>query len=150
MMDVREQIEDYFKLMGLKYTWNSVAHRFELGFTERKDERPASPTVEDEATFRYTVNVEITDKWVQVYCDVYELEKVPADRREAVLIDLLSLNRKYAEVCYDYDPRRGMIGTSQEMLVQGLNFDLFRDEFMAVPWAVKRFWVEIAATHGLE
>ena len=35
------------------------------------------------------------------------------------------------------------------MMIQGLNFDGVREEFLAVPWAVKKFWSEIAKKHGL-
>jgi hypothetical protein len=48
------------------------------------------------------------------------------------------------------DEARGVIGTSQEMMAQGLNFDEFREEFLAVPWAVKKFWSEVAKKHGLK
>ncbi len=150
-MDIIDQIADYFNLLKFKFTKSAEGDAFHLVFTERKDEQPASPTApDDEKTFRYTINVTISDKWVQVYCDVYPLDKIPDEQRAGVFLDLLAMNRKYAEVCFDYDAERGIIGTSQEMLVRGLNFDLFRDEFLAVPWAVKRFWVEIASKHGLQ
>ena len=151
LADTKKQIQDYLDLLKMKYTWNEEVGVFELVFTERKDDMPASPELaEDDMTFRYTVAVRPGERWVQVYCDVYPIDKIPENTREDVLIHLLACNRKYAEVCFDYDENRGVIGTSQEMLVQGLNFDAFRDEFFAVPWAVKKFWTEVAKEHGLK
>ncbi|MBS3795217.1 MAG: hypothetical protein KGY80_09985 [Candidatus Thorarchaeota archaeon] len=148
---VKEQIASYLDLLEMKHSWNDEKREFELLFKERKDNIPASPMVtEDEDHFRYKINVVLSEKWVQVYCDVYPLEKIPEQKKSEILLDLLGANRKYAEVCFDYDQEGDIIGTSQEMMVQGLNFDAFREEFLAVPWAVKRFWSEIAKKHNLE
>ncbi len=150
-MDVKEQIADYLDLLEMKHTWNEKKERFELTFTERKDEKPASPSATgDDVQFRYTVCIQPTDKWVQVYCDVIPLKEVPDEVREGLFLDLLAMNRKYAEVCFDYHDEREVIGTSQEMMVQGFHFDSFRAEFLAVPWAVKKFWTEVAAKYGLK
>jgi hypothetical protein len=86
---------------------------------------------------------------VQIYADVFPISRIPEERQSNVFLDSLRANRKYAEVCFDYDDIKGVIGTSQEMMVQGLNFDTFREEFLAVPWAVKRFWTEIAKKNRL-
>ncbi|TXT55697.1 MAG: hypothetical protein BAJATHORv1_30077 [Candidatus Thorarchaeota archaeon] len=151
MVEIRTQIEDYLELLKLKHTWNEREGIFELVFSERKDELPASPLPEEaEEHFRYTITVKPDEKWIQVFCDVYPLEKIPEAIRREVFLDLLACNRRYAEVCFDFDESREIIGTSQEMMVQGLNFDMFREEFLAVPWAVKKFWTEVASKHSLE
>ncbi|MGV9103854.1 MAG: hypothetical protein ACOC38_09270 [Promethearchaeia archaeon] len=148
---VKEQVESYLDLLDMKHYWNEEKDVFELVFKERKDELPASPMVtEEEDHFRYRINVLLTEKWVQVYCDVYPLDQISDDKKSEVLQDLLAANRKYAEVCFDFDEDQEVIGTSQEMMVQGLNFDAFRAEFLAVPWAVKKFWAEIAQKHNLD
>ncbi|NWF95551.1 MAG: hypothetical protein HXY34_05375 [Candidatus Thorarchaeota archaeon] len=150
MAEVKSQIEDYLSLMKMKYTWDEKAGAFQLLFTERKDARPVSPSdMEQKDTFRYVVTVKPFGKWVQIRADVYPLEMIPQEKLAQVLMDLLTANLKYPEVCFDLDQERGIIGTSQEMMTQGLNFDGFREEFFAVPWAVKRFWAEIAPKHGL-
>jgi hypothetical protein len=150
-LDIKEQIADYLDLLEMKHTWNEERERFELVFTERKDEKPASPSArDDEEQFKYTICIQPTEKWVQVYCDVLPLKEVPIDMRQDMFLDLLTMNRKYAEVCFDYDAKRQIIGTSQEMMVQGFHFDSFRAEFLAVPWAVKKFWTEMADKYGLE
>ncbi len=150
-MDLRAQVADYLDLLKMKYKWNDEESCFELIFTERKDEQPAAPepTEDSDLYFKYTIKIGIGERWVQVYCDIYPLDKIPKEKREEVLLDLLSFNRKYAEVCFDYDESTGVIGTSQEQMVQGFNFDGFREEFFAVPWAVKKFWSDIAKKHGL-
>lgn len=148
---VKEQVASYLDLLEMKYSWNDEKREFELLFKERKDNIPASLMVtEDDDHFRYKINVVLSEKWVQVYCDVYPLEKIPEQKKSEILLDLLGANRKYAEVCFDFDQEREIIGTSQEMLLLGLNFDAFREEFLAVPWAVKRFWSEIAKKHNLQ
>jgi hypothetical protein len=85
-----------------------------------------------------------------VSSDIYPVKSVPTEKKADLLQDLLACNRKYAEVCFDFNEERGMLGTSQEMMTQGLNFDEFREEFLAVPWAVKKFWAEVAKKHGLK
>ncbi len=151
MVNVVSQIQDYLKLLNLKFMWNSSDGVFELVFTERKDGKPVvDETVEDDVQFKYVVFVKPGEKWVQVFCDIYPLDKIPEEKRDAVFLDLLAANRDYAEVCFDFDKARGIVGSSQEMLSVGLNFDVFRDEFFAVPWAVKKFWTDIATKHGLE
>ncbi|MGY5855605.1 MAG: hypothetical protein RTS72_03335 [Candidatus Thorarchaeota archaeon] len=151
MVEVRDQLEDYLNLLDMKHFWNEKETVFELVFSERKDEQTASESVEeDELSFKYTIFVKPGTKWVQVYTDVYPLSDIPEEKKSSVYLDLLGSNRKYAEVCFDFDEARGFIGTSQEMMVQGLTFDGFREEFLAVPWAVKKFWTEIAKKHGLE
>jgi hypothetical protein len=151
LIDIRSQIEDYLDLMNMKHYWNEEEGTFELVFTERKDEQSANATTEDDGeSFKYTIFVRPGVKWIQIYTDVYPINKIPEDKKLPVFLDLLGSNRKYAEVCYDHDEARGFIGTSQEMMIQGLNFDGFREEFLAVPWAVKKFWTEIASKHNLE
>lgn len=151
MIDVRTQIEDYLDLLNMSYFWNEEEGVFELVFNERKDEQSASESTEEDAlSFKYTLFVKPGLKWIQIYADVYPLNKIPEEKKQSVYLDLLRSNRKYAEVCFDLDEPRGFIGTSQEMMVQGLNFDGFRAEFLAVPWAVKKFWTEIAKKHDLE
>lgn len=150
-MDVRRQVADYLDLLKMRYTWIEAESAFELVFSERKDEIPASPEhVDEDGYFKYTIKIGITERWVQIYTDVYPLDDIPEDRRLEILLDLLAANRKYAEVCFDYDEPRKMIGTSQEQMIQGFNFDGFREEFYAVPWAVKKFWSEIAKKHNLQ
>ncbi len=151
MTDVKKQIADYMEFMRLRFGWNEQTGCFELPFTERKDVQPMTTSASQQApVFKYVIYVRPTDKWVEIYTDVYPLARVPPDKQMPFLLDLLAANRKYAEVCFDFDERRGMIGTSQEILTHGLNFDLFRDEFGAVPWAVKKFWSDIAPKYGLE
>ena len=151
MIDVRTQIEDYLDLLNMSYFWNEEEGVFELVFNERKDEQSASESTEEDAlSFKYTLFVKPGLKWIQIYADVYPLNKIPEEKKQSVYLDLLHSNRKYAEVCFDLDEPRGFIGTSQEMMVQGLNFDGFRAEFLAVPWAVKKFWTEIAKKHDFE
>ena len=151
MVEVRDQLEDYLNLLDMNHYWNDKDNVFELVFCESKDEQTASEDSENnELTFKYTIFVKPGTKWVQIYTDVYPLSKIPEEKKPAVYLDLLGSNRKYAEVCFDFDEARGFIGTSQEMMVQGLTFDGFREEFLAVPWAVKQFWTEIAQKHGLE
>lgn len=148
MTDIKSQIEDYLDLLEMKHTWNSKDEQFELVFSERKDGKTAKP--DDKDTFQYTVFIRPGVKWIQIYTDVYSLSDIQQDKREKVFIKLLQANRKYAEVCFDIDESRNFIGSSQEMMVQGLNFDGFREEFLAVPWAVKKFWTEIARELGLK
>jgi hypothetical protein len=150
MVDIRAQIEQYLELMKIKYMWNARDNCYELAFAERRDGLPASsyPT-KDPGQFKYTIKVKPGEKWIQISTDIYPIDRVPQEKLVQLLIDLLSSNRKMAEVCFDLDEERGMIGNSQEMMTQGLNFDLFREEFLVVPWTVKRFWTEIAKKHGL-
>jgi len=150
-MDIRSQIEDYFDLLDMKYEWNDDAEAYELVFRERKDELPAKAGVEEDGKyFRYSIWVKPMTKWIQIWCDVYPIEDIPSDMKDEVFLSLLKSNREYAEVCFDYDKERDMIGTSQEMMIQGLNFDGFREEFLAVPWSVKKFWTTIAEDYDLK
>jgi hypothetical protein len=151
VVDVRRQIEEYLDLLDMKYTWDEKENTFKLMFSERKDAKTYSPDEKDDGlSFSYTISISPGERWIQIYTDVIPITKIPEEKRGNVLLDLLRANRKYAEVCFDFDERRGVIGTSQEMMAQGLNFDTFREEFLAVPWAVKRFWTEIAKKHKLE
>ena len=148
MVDIRKQIEGYLDLLNMKHTWDAKENVFELVFSERKDSKTATP--DDADTFQYTVFVRPGAKWIQIYTDVYPITQIPKKKRDEVFLELLRANRNYAEVCFDYDKDKKFIGSSQEMMVQGLNFDGFREEFLAVPWAVKKFWSEIAPKFGLE
>jgi hypothetical protein len=151
LVDIRSQIEDYLDLLDMNHFWNEEEGVFELVFNERKDEQSASESTDDDAlSFKYTLFVKPGEKWIQIFTDVYPVSKIPEEKKQFVYLDLLGSNRKYAEVCFDFDESRGFIGTSQEMMVQGLSFDGFRAEFLAVPWAVKKFWTEIAKKHNLE
>jgi len=150
LVDVRRQVEEYLDLLDMKYIWDDKEGIFELVFSERKDALTYTPQAEDDGmSFSYTICISLGEQWIQIYTDVIPLEKIPKEKRSEVFLDLLRANRKYAEVCFDYDENRGMIGTSQEMMVQGLNFDAFKEEFLAVPWAVKRFWIEIAKNYKI-
>lgn len=148
MTDVKSQIEDYLNLLDMNHTWNAKESFFELVFSERKDNKTATP--DDSKAFQYTIFIRLGTKWVQIYTEVYPLSKIPDKKRDEVFLELLLANRKYAEICFDFDKASGFIGSSQEMMVQGLNFDGFREEFLAVPWAVKKFWTEIAPKFGLK
>jgi hypothetical protein len=151
VVDVIRQIEDYLDLLGMKYSWDDKEGIFELLFSERKDSKTYTPSLEDDGlSFKYTIYIRPGERWVQVYTDIISLDNIPKEKRDDVFLDLLRANRRYAEVCFDYDETKRIVGTSQEMMAQGLNFDAFREEFLAVPWAVKRFWTEIAKKHELE
>jgi len=151
LVDLRKQIEEYLDLLDMKYTWDDKEGIFELVFSERKDAETYTPlTKNDGMSFSYTINISLGEQWLQIYTDVIPIDKIPVGKRSDVFLDLLRANRKYAEVCFDFDEAKGMIGTSQEMMVQGLNFDAFREEFLAVPWAVKRFWTEIAKKYNID
>jgi hypothetical protein len=151
LVDVRRQIEEYLDLLDMKYAWDDKEGIFELVFSERKDAKTYTlQTKDDGMSFSYIINISPGERWVQIYTDVISLDKIAKEKRDDVLLDLLKANRKYAEVCFDFDESKGVIGTSQEMMVQGMNFDSFREEFLAVPWAVKRFWTEIAKKHKIE
>ncbi|MBN2228206.1 MAG: hypothetical protein JW779_01360 [Candidatus Thorarchaeota archaeon] len=150
MVDTRRQIEDYLSLLDMKFTWDEKTGSFSLLFNERKDAKNYTPgAVDDDSTFKYTITIKPGERWIQIYADVYPIDQIPTDKRQDVFLDLLKTNRTYAEVCFDFDESRKTIGTSQEMMIQGLNFDGFREEFLAVPWAVKKFWTEIAKKHKL-
>ncbi|UCE11053.1 MAG: hypothetical protein JSW61_03725 [Candidatus Thorarchaeota archaeon] len=133
-----KQIAEYLELLKLSYKWHKAEDMFHLAFSE------------DQGKVEYTIRINITDKWVQVFTDIYEVDKIPVEKRAAVFQDLLAANRKYAEVCFDYNETKRRIGTSQEQMKQGLTFDTFRAEFLAVPWAVKKFWSEIATKYDLK
>lgn len=148
MVNIKSQIEDYLELLDMQYTWNSKKKFFELVFSERKDSKIATP--DDDSAFQYTIFIQPGSKWIQIYADIYPLNNIPEKKREKIFLELLLANRKYAEVCFDYDNDRKCIGTSQEMMVNGLNFDGFRAEFLATPWAVKKFWTEIAPKFNLK
>ncbi|NHJ13401.1 MAG: hypothetical protein EAX95_06970 [Candidatus Thorarchaeota archaeon] len=150
MANIKEQLKDYLDLLNMVYKWKESEEIFELTFRERKDDKPVSKKPTGTESFTYTIEIRPGKKWIQIYCDVYPLAKIPSEKRDAVFLDLLRCNRDYAEVCFDFDKERGFIGTSQEMMIQGLNFDSFREEFLAVPWAVKKFWAEIARSHNLK
>lgn len=151
LIDIKEQIEDYLSLLNMKHTWNEKEGLFELVFSERKDAKDASlGKSEDDKTFQYVLYIRPGLKWIQIYTDIYPLAKIPKNKHKDVFLDLLKAHRKYAEVCFDIDSERGFIGSSQEMMIRGLNFDIFQEEFLAVPWAVKNFWTDIAPKHGLK
>jgi len=151
LVEVKAQVAEYLDLLKMKYAWKEKEGHFELVFSERKDDRPASAArLDEEGYFRYIIRIRPTEKWVQVSSDIYPVKSVPPEKKADLLQDLLACNRKYAEVCFDFNEERGMLGTSQEMMTQGLNFDEFREEFLAVPWAVKKFWAEVAKKHGLK
>lgn len=150
LVDLRRQIEEYLDLLDMKYTWDDKEGIFELIFSERKDAKTFTPDSKDNGkSFSYTIKILLGERWIQVYTDVIPIDKIPEEKRKDAFLDLLRANRKYAEVCFDFNESKGMIGTSQEMMVQGLNFDAFREEFLAVPWAVKRFWIEIAKKYKI-
>jgi hypothetical protein len=98
----------------------------------------------------YTIRISVSTNWVQVHTDIYEFDKIPDEKKGAVMLDLLAANRKYAEVCFDFNESSRCIGTSQEQMKRALSFDSFRAEFLAVPYAVRKFWSEIAKKHNLE
>lgn len=148
MVDIKCQIEDYLNLLNMNHTWNSKEKHYELVFSERKDNKIAKP--DDENAFQYSIYIRPDLKWIQVHTEIYPLSRIPENKRDAVFVELLLANRKYAEVCFDCDKERKFIGTSQELKIQGLNFDGFREQFLAVPWAVKKFWSEIAPKFNLE
>lgn len=150
MADVKAQIAGYLELLKMKYLWNEKESSFELIFTERKDGRPIAASAGDtKSQFNYTVKVKISEKWVQVSSNIIPIDAIPEEKRLSLLTELMSSNRKFPEVCYDIDEPRRMIGTSQETLLEGLNFDTFRAEFLAVPWSVRNFWADSAKRYGL-
>ena len=69
-MEIKTQLSEYLDLLKMKYVWNDEEVLFELEFTERKDEQPAthSPDGDEEKYFRYTIKIKPGEKWVQIYC----------------------------------------------------------------------------------
>ena len=79
MVDIKSQIEDYLGLLNMKHTWNAKESVFELVFSERKDNKTATP--DDANTFQYTIYVKPGSKWIQIYTEVYKVASIPDKKR---------------------------------------------------------------------
>ena len=95
VVDVIRQIEDYLDLLGMKYSWDDKEGIFELLFSERKDSKTYAPNLEEDGlSFKYTIYIRPGERWVQVYTDIISLDRIPAEKRDDVFLDLLRANRR--------------------------------------------------------
>ncbi|MHA1960053.1 MAG: hypothetical protein ACW99U_07470 [Candidatus Thorarchaeota archaeon] len=146
-----KQIAEYLDLLNFSYKWNEAEGTFHLVFAEKIDGKdPDSGRKDEKGKVEYTIRISVSSNWVQVHTDIYEIDKIPDEKKSEVMLDLLAANRKYAEVCFDFNETSRCIGTSQEQSKRALSFDTFKAEFLAVPWAVRKFWSDIAKKHNLE
>ena len=126
---IKEKIEKYLTLMNLKFDWNPELKAFLLNY--RIEGR------------KYTVIIDWTNNWIVMRAEILPASEVPRNRIEMLCRLLLRANHDLPEVRYDLD-EEGNIGTSQQVEIDACLFDVFEEEFYAVPFAIKYFWTDIA------
>lgn len=130
---IEERIARYLKLMNLKFEWNEKDKVFLVPY--------------EISGRKHVVVIFVSNNWVWMRCGIIRREEIPKRRELELYRVLLQANHDYPEFVFDMD-RNGNIGTSQEIYVDALSFDVFEEEFLAIPFAVKYFWEKIAPALG--
>jgi len=130
---IEERIAKYLRLMNLKFEWREKDKVFLVPYkiSGRK----------------HVVVIFVANNWVWMRCGIIRKEEIPRRKELELYKVLLKANHDYPEFVFDMD-KDGNIGTSQEIYVDALNFDVFEEEFLAIPFAVKFFWEKIAPALG--
>ena len=130
---VEERIAKYLKLMNLKFKWDEKEGVFLIPY--------------EISGRKHMIVIFVANNWVWMRCGIIMKDEIPKRKELELYKMLLQANHDYPEFVFDMD-KEGNIGTSQEIYVEALNFDVFEEEFFAIPFAVKFFWEKIAPTLG--
>jgi len=130
---IEERIARYLKLMNIKFKWKEKDGVFLIPY--------------EISGRKHMIVIFVADNWVWMRCGIIKKEEIPKRRELELYKILLQANHDYPEFVFDMD-QDGNVGTSQEIYVEALNFDVFEEEFLAIPFAVKFFWEKIAPNLG--
>lgn len=128
MSEFIKRIGEYLKKMNLKYEWIEEKEHFEVPYKIEGHD--------------HSVIISIVGKWIYMRSGILQPDKIPQAKETELYKTLLHSNHTVPEICYDMDDQ-GYIGTSQEILASALSFDVFEEEFFAIPYAISHFWKKI-------
>lgn len=128
MGEFSKRIGEYLAKMNLNYNLIEEKDQFEIPYKIEGHD--------------HCVIISIVGKWVSMRAGILQPDKVPKGKETELYKLLLLSNHTVPEVCFDMDDQ-GYIGTSQEILKSALTFDIFEEEFYAIPYAISHFWTQI-------
>ena len=125
---VKERIETYLKMLGVKFQWSE------------EDQAFVAPYKIDENV--HLIIIRWNGPWLIMSAGILPSEHIPPSERERLYELILKANHKYPEFSFDIDDN-GNVGYSEDIFIPALTFDVFAEEFLSIPSAIKYFWEEI-------
>lgn len=120
-------------MLGLKFEWSSEINAFIIPY--RIDDH------------KHLVTIRLSGNWIIISVGILPSDDVPDEKKLDLYKALLMANHDLPEFSFDID-KFGNIGYSQDIFIPALTFDVFAEEFLSIPVAIKYFWEKILPTIG--
>jgi len=125
---VKERIETYLRMLGVKFQWSEEDQAFVVPYKIGEN--------------IHLIIVRWNGPWLIMSAGILPSESVPSSEKEKLYELILKANHKYPEFSFDMDDV-GNIGYSEDIFIPALTFDVFAEEFLSIPSAIKYFWEKI-------
>ncbi len=97
----------------------------------------------------FYVLLTVIGDWVWMKAQIVSLSDVPEEKRCDLLRDLLRAHSELNEVRYELSSSE-VVGTTQEIPLEGLNLDNFRSEFTALIFGIEYFMDNLVDRYGID
>jgi len=125
---VKERIETYLKMLGVKFQWDEERKAFIIPYKVGENV--------------HVIVIRWNGPWLIMSTGILLKENILESEKKKLYELILKANHKYPEFSFDMDDE-GNIGYSEDIFIPALTFDVFAEEFLSIPAAIKYFWEEI-------
>ncbi|MGQ4891149.1 MAG: hypothetical protein ACP6IP_01550 [Candidatus Njordarchaeia archaeon] len=125
---VQDRIVAYLKMLGLKFEWSNEANAFLVPYKINNH--------------KHIITIRTVGNWLIISVGILAYDEVPPGKKADLYKTLLLANHEFPEFSFDID-QTGNIGYSEDIFIPALTFDVFAEEFLSVPVAIKYFWEKI-------
>jgi len=128
---VKDRIGAYLHMLGLKFEWSDEIKAFIVPYKINEH--------------KHIIVIRIAGNWIVMSVGILPAEEVPPIKKDELYETLLKANHDYPEFSFDIDAQ-GNVGYTEDIFVPALTFDVFSEEFLSIPVAIKYFWEKIYPT----
>lgn len=136
---VKPRVAMYLKALGFDYEWSDEYNTFIIPLKVSLEEGEEGENSKEKT---HAMLVQIKGMWLSMRVGLLGNGQIPKDREEEMYVKLLKANSTHPEFAFSMNDR-GDLGYNQDIFIPALNFDVFMEELLSLPKAVKFFWKEV-------
>lgn len=137
---IKPRIAMYLKALGFNFKWVDEKNTFLIPIKVKIDK-------ENEKVRKHAILIQEKGLWISMRVGLLPQKQIPHDQEADLKEQLLRANADYPEFSFSVNSE-GNIGYNQDIFAPALNFDVFMEELLSIPRAIKKFWSDILP--GLE
>ncbi len=129
---VEDRIATYLKMLGLKFEKSQELNAFVVPYVIKTKDRE----------HKHLIIIRTSGPWLILSVGIISKDDIPPTKTDDLYKELLQANHKYPEFSYDIDVD-GNVGYTEDIFIPALTFDVFAEEFLSIPAAIRYFWETI-------